>query len=162
MRNGQPSAASQRRTPSPTASARQSVLTGQQMYSPNGNPAHQHRSDGVHHAASDTVGQKHPSSDAVIQHRRRNLHCLHRSQRHWDRNPGRAAPVSAGRSFMKTLWRPPGLDGYDDDSASPFPISATLYAAQFSAPVAGQRVFVRSRHFSATAGSSVHGSRLQS
>ena len=60
-----------------------------------------------------------------------------------------SAPVSAGRSFMKTFWQPPGLDGYDDDSASPFTISATLYAAQFGAPVAGQRVFVRSQHFSA-------------
>lgn len=52
-------------------------------------------------------------------------------------------PVSAGRSFMKTFWQPPGADGYCLQSAFPKNVTTATYAAQFGTVVAGQKVFCR-------------------
>lgn len=48
-------------------------------------------------------------------------------------------PRSSGTRFMKTFWQFSALAG----DASPASLTTAAYAAQFGAPVAGQRVFYR-------------------
>ncbi len=52
-------------------------------------------------------------------------------------------PFSAGRSFNKTFWQPFAGNGHVTISDLPLVISTVTYAAEFGAPVAGQRVFIR-------------------
>ena len=52
-------------------------------------------------------------------------------------------PMSAGRSFNKTFWQPLGADGFADGFDAVWAISTALYAAEFGAPVVGQRVFIK-------------------
>lgn len=56
---------------------------------------------------------------------------------------GLSQPVSAGRRFWKTFWQPPGGDGFTTSDSGTLPLTTALYAAQFGAPVVGNRVFTR-------------------
>lgn len=56
---------------------------------------------------------------------------------------GLSRPFSAGRSFNKTFWQPPGADGIIALDSLPHAVTTAVYAAEFGAPVAGQRVFFR-------------------
>jgi hypothetical protein len=50
---------------------------------------------------------------------------------------------SAGRSYNKTFWQPPGVDGIADGDGTPFVLASATYAAEFGTPVVGNRIFVR-------------------
>lgn len=52
-------------------------------------------------------------------------------------------PFSAGRSFNKTFWQFFGAEGSPIVDDFPVTRATSLYAAEFGAPVVGQRVFVR-------------------
>lgn len=52
-------------------------------------------------------------------------------------------PVSSARRFWKTFWQPFGSNGHDIGTSAPHVIITSVYAAQFGAPVIGQRVFAR-------------------
>lgn len=56
---------------------------------------------------------------------------------------------SAGRSYNKTFWQPPGALGYTEAETTPFTLAAAVYAAEFGTPVAGKRIFVRATPVSA-------------
>lgn len=57
-------------------------------------------------------------------------------------------PMSAGRSFNKTFWQPPGADGHKIDSGTSWTLSEALYSAQFGIPGTDQKIFVQLTHFS--------------
>lgn len=52
-------------------------------------------------------------------------------------------PVSSAVRFIKTFWQPLGADGFTAGAVSPYALTTAKYAAQFGAPVPGQRVFAR-------------------
>lgn len=51
--------------------------------------------------------------------------------------------VSPGINFMKTFWQPLGTVGVSGAGASPFAVVLAPYAAEFGAPPAGTKIFVR-------------------
>ena len=56
---------------------------------------------------------------------------------------GYSPQFSAGRSFNKTFWQPPGVLGYTAADSTPFVLTSANYAAEFGTPVLGRRIFVR-------------------
>jgi hypothetical protein len=56
---------------------------------------------------------------------------------------GLSRPFSPGRSYNKTFWQPAGASGYAAADTPPWTLTTAIYAAEFGAPVVGQRVFLR-------------------